>query len=395
MNIKYTVESLENETSPIVIFGSGVVGEILLHFCRKKNIAVFAFCDNNNKKAGKTLMGTPIITFTDLQSQYPDAVILIAVIDIADVVIQLQNGGFSKLYSASEILKDFPVFDYQYTKDGDFVNYVAGNCMASHNSFIFPEKLFLRSVDLVITQRCSLKCRDCSNLMQFYTRPEDLDTGKIIASVRQLCAVADYINEFRIIGGEPFMNRNYRKITEFIGTMKNTGKIVFFTNATIVPDFSGIDDTLRSKLLFIITDYGDLSGNLSKMTKMLEKEKLQYLVSPVGNWTSCSAVYKYHRSKQHEQNNFDNCCAKNLITLMDGAIFRCPYAANCYSLGVPEKTESDRVVLDERTSLKMEILSFIRNQRVLPICSWCPGRRFDDPEIAPAIQTPKPLPLPW
>ena len=40
---------------------------------------------------------------------------------------------------------------------------------------------------------------------------------------------------------------------------------------------------------------------------LLEKEKLQYLVSPVGNWTSCSAVYKYHRSKQHEQNNFDNC----------------------------------------------------------------------------------------
>ena len=118
MNIKYTVEGLENETSPIVIFGSGVVGEILLHFCRKKNLEVAAFCDNNNKKAGKTLMGKPIITFPDLQSKYSDAVVLIAVIDIADVVIQLQNSGFSRLYAASEILRDFPVFDVCHDRWG-------------------------------------------------------------------------------------------------------------------------------------------------------------------------------------------------------------------------------------------------------------------------------------
>ena len=395
MNVKYDIKSLKEASAPIIIFGSGVVGEVLLHFCRKENIEVVAFCDNNNKKSGKNLMGMPIITFADLMSKYPGSTVLIAVIDIGDVVLQLQNGGFTSIYAASEILRNFPVFDYQYTKERDFVNYVAGNCLASHDSFMFPEKLFLRSVDLVITQRCSLKCRDCSNLMQFYSKPKDFEFEKISESIQQLCSAADFINEFRIIGGEPFMNRQYREITEFIGTMDNVGKIVFFSNGTIVPDFSGINDTLRNKLLFIITDYGNLSRNLTNMKAMLDREKIQYMVSPAGNWTSCSAISKYHRSPGQEQDNFDNCCAKNLITLMDGAVFRCPYSANCYSLGIPEKSAKDRVLLDERASLKSELLSFIRNSTVIPVCSWCPGRRFDDPEIAPAIQTAEPLPLPW
>lgn len=395
MNVKYDITSLKEASAPVVIFGSGVVGEVLLYFCRRENIEVAAFCDNNNKKAGKILMGRPVITFSELQLKYPGITVLVAVIDIADVVHQLQNGGFTSIYAASEILRDFPIFEFEYSRDCDFVNYVVGNCLASHDSFIFPEKLFLRSVDLVITQRCSLKCRDCSNLMQFYKKPEDFDPVSIINSVKQLCAAADFINEFRIIGGEPFMNRNYRQITEFIGKESNVGRIVFFTNATIVPDFSGISEELRRKLLFVITDYGKLSRNLTAMKEMLDCERLQYLVTPAGNWTSCSEIFRYHRDKKQEQDNFENCCAKNLITLMDGALYRCPFAANCYSLGLPEKSDADKVILDNRKSLKNDIISFIRNQQVIPVCAWCPGRRFDDPEIEPAIQTSSPLPLPW
>ncbi|MBR2911336.1 MAG: radical SAM protein [Lentisphaeria bacterium] len=394
MNLKYNINDLKHESS-IVIFGAGVVGELLLYFCRRERISVVAFCDNNSKKSGKKLMDIPIISFNELRNLYPDSAVLIAVIDIADVATQLSDAGWSRIYAASEILRNFPVFDYQYSKAQDFVDYVAGNCLASHDSFMFPEKLFLRSVDLVITQRCSLKCRDCSNLMQFYKKPENFDADEICASVQLLCEHADCINEFRIIGGEPFMHREYRKITEFIGRMKNVGKIVFFTNATVIPDFSGLADDLRSKLLFIITDYGKLSRNLQGMTEMLDRDGLKYLVSKAGNWTSCSEISKYHRTMQLEQDNFDNCCAKNLITLMEGALFRCPFAANCYSLGLPERSPLDRVEITQRDSLKAEIISFIRNKKVIPVCSWCPGRRFDDREIMPAIQTETPLPLPW
>ena len=30
-------------------------------------------------------------------------------------------------------------------------------------------------MDVVITERCSLKCKDCANLMQYYEKPQNSD----------------------------------------------------------------------------------------------------------------------------------------------------------------------------------------------------------------------------
>ena len=32
--------------------------------------------------------------------------------------------------------------------------------------------LNLKAMDIVVTERCSMKCRDCSNLMQYYVKPQ-------------------------------------------------------------------------------------------------------------------------------------------------------------------------------------------------------------------------------
>ena len=395
MQIKYSPGELKKEKRPLIIFGASVTGEALLHWCNREKLSVAGFCDNNSKKAGNVLNGKIVFHPPEAFAAFPDAAVLIAVIDIGDIVAQLEKIGIETVYAASEILRDLPIYEYEYSKSADFVNYVAGNCISSHDSYLFPKKLFLRSVDIVITQRCSLRCRDCSNLMQFYLHPHDYDTESVVETAKTLCRAADKVNELRIIGGEPFMNRNCRAITEGLGEISNVGKLVFFTNATIAPDWNGFTDELKTKMLFIITDYGPLSRNLAAMTAMLAREKIAFLVTKAGNWTSCSAIARYERSETMMQDTFDNCCAKNLFTLMDGALYRCPYAANCYSLGLSEKNQHDRVMINDRKNLKDDLLQFVRQQKYTPVCSWCPGRRFDDPEIEPAIQLKQPLATPW
>ena len=101
------------------------------------------------------------------------------------------------------------------------------------------------------------------------------------------------------------------------------------------------------------------------------------------------------RSEKEIRDNFDNCCAKNLFTLMDNALYRCPYAGNCYSLGLPETSSKDCVIINERSTLKNELCEFIHRIQAPPVCTWCPGRRFDDPEIEPAVQLRQPLIPPW
>ena len=393
--VKCSLNDLQKETAPVIVFGAGVVGEVVLHFCRKKQIEIAALCENDSKKSGKVIMGKEVMSLSEVKHHFPGAIFIISIIDISDIVSQLEDAGFHSCYVISSLLKDFPVYDYQYSRNSDFVNHVLSNCIISHNSFFDPDKLFLRSVDLVVTQRCSLRCRDCSNLMQYYTAPYDYKADKLIKEISLLCRTADFINEIRIIGGEPFMNRESLGIAAELTHFDNVGKVVFFTNGTIVPDFSAFDGGNKQKLLFVITDYGNLSRQLSRLVDALTCENINCIVSPAGNWTNCSAIRKYDRSAEEIQNDFDCCCAKNLFTLMDGKLFRCPYAANCYSLGLPEQNAADYVTIEDRADLLPELMRFIHRRKVFPVCSWCPGRHFNDPEITPAIQCRKPLPLPW
>ena len=50
-------------------------------------------------------------------------------------------------------------------------------------SYQDKEKLFIQSLDLVLTEKCSLKCKDCSNLMQFYAKPVDEDFNQLVESL--------------------------------------------------------------------------------------------------------------------------------------------------------------------------------------------------------------------
>ena len=43
--------------------------------------------------------------------------------------------------------------------------------------------LNVRCVDLVLTEKCSLKCDGCSNLMQYYAKPVDEDFDQCIKSI--------------------------------------------------------------------------------------------------------------------------------------------------------------------------------------------------------------------
>ena len=38
----------------------------------------------------------------------------------------------------------------------------------------------------MITTKCSLKCRNCSNLMQYYTKPQDTELNQLFKSIDNL-----------------------------------------------------------------------------------------------------------------------------------------------------------------------------------------------------------------
>ena len=388
-----TIEKIKKEGIPAVIFGSGAVGEVLFYACVDAGIKVDCFCDNNINKTKYRICDRAIIYAPELKNKYKDAIFLISAADIKDVVDQLNSLGFSKWYPASLFLRNFDIYRHEFSDPIDFVEYTVNACLLCHNSYLNPDKLFLRSVDIIITERCSLKCRDCSNLMQYYKAPKDCDTEELMRSISAFSAFTDEINEFRVIGGEPFMNKEFHLIIGGLINEPKVKKIVIYTNGTIVPGEAQLACLKNNKILIIITDYGKLSRKISALIQILQENNIAFYAPKARGWTDCAKITKHDRAIRQLKAVFRDCCAKNLATLSDGKLYRCPFSANAARLSAVPEQDNDYIdILQNFESgigvleMKNRIREFLLKKDFLQACDYCNGRSFAAPEIQSAIQ---------
>lgn len=383
---------------PVAIFGAGIVGEAIYHACFKAGIRIDYFCDNNVNKTKSLLCGKEVFLPEDLRKKHADAVILISAADINDVVKQLRELGFIKFYSGSALLRNFDLSPIRFSTPLEFAEYAVATCLLCHDSYLRPDNLFLRSVDIIITERCTLKCRHCSNLMQYYKKPSNCSFENLMVSLSAFCAIADEINEFRVIGGEPFMNKDIHFIVEKLIGEPKVKKAVIYTNGTIVPDKKQIKYFKDNKVLFIITDYGKLSRRLNDLIGLLQAEGIDFYVHKAQGWTDCAAITKHSRGLYEQKEVFRACCAKNTITLSDGKLYRCPFSANVDRLSAVPAAENDHIdILGISESsgnvfeAKKIIRNFIAGIDFLRVCDYCNGRPFNATEIVSAEQIDRPL----
>lgn len=393
-----TIEKIKKEGISVIIFGARIVGEALFYACRKAGIKVECFCDNNINETKSSKCNIEVIHTSDLKKKYQDAIFLISAADIRDVVEQLHSLGYFKWYPCSLLLRDFDIYQYQFSAPYDFVQYGVDTCLLCHDSYLTPDKLFLRSVDIIITERCSLKCRDCSNLTQYYKNPKDCDIKELIESIDAFCSIMDEVNEFRVIGAEPFMNKDFDLIIDRLNDEPKVKKIVIYTNGTIIPKDEKIGCLKNSKTLLIITDYGKLSRNIDALVQELSRNKIAFYRQKPYGWTDCAKIGRHYRNIEQQQEIFKNCCAKNTITISDGKLYRCPFTANAARLRAAPDYKNDYInFLQESreainiSEIKKKIRAFLLEKEFLQTCDFCNGRSFTDPEITPAIQTDKPL----
>ena len=378
----------------MIIFGAGVIGEATLHACRAKGIPVEAFLDD---RIVGPLCGVPIIHTRDLTAP-SDARFILTSPNIADMIDRLDALGYERWKSCGEVLHDFDISPYVFVSlNGDsqssrytdeHIKYLIRTCLHHHDNYMHPERLTVQSIDLIVTERCSMKCRDCSNLMQYYETPQNADLNEMLATIDRICGEMDEIYEFRVIGGEPFMNKEWHLVVEKLTEQPNVQKVSIFTNATILPREHQWQALQHGKVRLFITEY-NLSRKLQPLIAELETRGIAFVSERANGWTDCAALEKHNRTVPEQEDIFRQCCAKNLATLADGKLYRCPFAANAAKLhAVPDYTDDYLVVAE---ASKKQIRTFLRGKTYIESCDHCNGRSYGDPVITPAIQTAKPL----
>ena len=106
--------------------------------------------------------------------------------------------------------------------------------------------------------------------MQYFKSPNNTDEN-IIHSIEILRSNVDFISEYRVIGGEPLINKNWANIVNSISNLDPESNILIYTNGTICPKDNQLEPFQHKKVTFYITDYGDLSRNIGRLEESLIK----------------------------------------------------------------------------------------------------------------------------
>lgn len=407
-------EHVSISCSEVFIFGADIAGKVIKQIIEHEKINVSGFIDNNKNKTDVDLDGVFVyhaLEFFEKKSK--SAVIVIASTYISDIIRQLEDHGFYNWIPIVKFIEPNNGIKYRNMLRGelrknhaggefssDFDIFVLENMRNSQTKYLDEGLLFIRSIDIVITERCSLKCKDCSNLMHYYENPVNIEYGQVLREIDAVCELADEINELRIIGGDALMNKNFPQIVNHAASKVNVKKVVVYTNGTISPKAEKIAEIGNNDKVFVfITTYGSLSKNAEVLEGHLKAYGIQYNKQPAYGWTDCGRIVKHNRDEEQKSQIFQNCCAKHFTTLTDDKLFRCPFAANLFRLNAAELPSSDFIDVSDLgglsspqlTERRSEVRAYLRELPYMEACNYCNGRTYGDPEIVPGVQIKAPL----
>ena len=337
MNLKEILQS-KNPNLKIILFGTSYLGKLALHALEKRGLSVSNFYDSDERKQKNIFCNKKVLNFKELADLSKDTIFFISNNYINSVTALLKEMKFNNIFNCVELCETSE-FSKSEMNLNDYESKHISREIAFHRSAceqIFNREndiLNLKCVDITVTEKCSMKCKDCSNLMQYYVKPKNAELESLFKNIDRLMECIDWIYEFRVLGGDPFMNKELYKILNKLSEYKNAENIVIYTNATIMPKNENFEVLKNKKITLEITNYGDnLSRKHDELIKSCKESNIKFRTRPPGRWTECGTLKYYERSKEELQRMYDNCCMRDVPAMMYGVLYKCPFAANATNL---------------------------------------------------------------
>ena len=398
-NINHLVRILKTSSDPVVLFGAGKYGKLALCALNKLGVNVKYFCDDESRD--EVCLNIPVISPDKLAKLNGSPHIFICTsYAIASIASRIKEMNYENIYNCTGLFNNTDFSQMNFDNMNFFevrrrIELYNAECISIESTK--NKSLDLKYVDIVITEACSMKCESCSNLMQYYLKPRNSNLELLLRSVDKLMNVTDELYEFRLLGGEPFVNKQIGKIVNRLLDYNNAKNVVIYTNATIIPKGENLDCLKNERVLVDITNYGKLSTKHKQYIELFKANKIKYTTN-VPVWTDSGTINYQKKSEEKLVHMFKNCCVNDILTLLNGKLYRCPFSANVMNLNAIPINKTDLVDLsDENKTLEMireEILRLYKNKKYLTACSYCNGRDYTTPIIKAAIQTKTPLQIP-
>lgn len=266
---------------------------------------------------------------------------------------------------------------------------------------VFSEKIFLNKFEVIVTNKCSLKCKKCAAGIQYIKEPTDLEVEQILSDYDRTIELIDWTDRIVIIGGEPFLNPNLDKVLDGIfknpKTIEKVGAVKIITNGTVIPKTSVMDAISKYGVTVWISDYGEQSRQMGELISAFRIAKVNYYVMPTRRWSN---VIQLNDKKNIQTRDCllvrrKEGCVTRCRTMANGKFYLCSLLKTMDYLGISPFSTNDYVDLYDENA-REQIMKMLSMENPLPnACSFCTGcseEDWNEAGIDSAEQTKTPLP---
>lgn len=405
----YSVDAIrsykENFNADIVLYGAGngasSYSKISLAALNSLNLKPDYFIDDDLSRAGTNLFDLEIRPPNFLAENLNKKIIFLSsnyFESIKNTLLKL--GIVEHVYSSTDIIKNAPQSAFndvmKYEEVLRRLHAHSTKLNRIQNMSLSSDKLILNAIDVQVTEKCTMKCKDCSNLMQYYEKPVNVDSRTLESNIEILLQAVDAIDDVRIIGGEPFLYNELPSLFKILTQSEKVYRITVYSNATFVPKPQILKALKNKKIEVEITDYDYLSKNHNEMIEAFNENKINYITHKPQNWTDSARIVKNDKSHSQLKEMFDRCCVNDVLSLLHGRIYHCPFSANAHNLNAIESDKLDWIDLDDCKNpkeLRVHLMNFYFGRDYQAACKYCLGRDFSQPKVIPALQTKNVIPL--
>lgn len=398
LNINHLIREIKANNSTIILFGAGKYGKMAYYSLKKLGLEAHYFCDDY---PSPSYLGLPVISINDLKKMDKNFHIFICTsYALKGIVSRLEEIKVKNIHNCLNLFQntDFSEANFEnmnFLEIRRRIDLYNEEIKSLEN--INNKELDIKYIDIVITEACSMRCVSCSNLMQYYLKPRNSEKDLLFKSIDKIMSVTKELYEFRILGGEPFVNKEIGQIIKKLLSYPNARNIVIYSNATIIPKGENFECLKNSKILVDISDYGDLSRKHQEYINLFEENNIRYTTN-IPIWTDSGTIKYKERSEENLVDMFKNCCVNDTLTLLNGKLYRCPFSGNAMNLKAVPDVKTDYVDLSDDSKsindIKVDIYKLYKEKKYLEACKYCNGRDYTTPKIEVAIQTKKPIPIP-
>lgn len=248
-------------------------------------------------------------------------------------------------------------------------------------------KIFVPQLELVLTTRCTLRCKDCSNLIQYYSDPVDFDADVLLQDIKTLTNAVDGIGQVVLMGGEPLMHRSLDSILQGVINEPKIGSVHVVSNGTIKPKTSTMKLLKHPKVLVTLSEYPEkIVPKRAKIMKMLLDNQISIQSYP-GEWQDLGGWdYRAESEPESMKTRYEKCYRKRCNTLLDGKYHICPRSAHGSALEQFILPANDCVQIRGREDLQSirRELAVLYRLPYLTACGCCKG--VEGESIPSAVQ---------